>query len=127
MVSSFEHREGTFCHFRNPFLTPQAHRLDNPDVSSRPHLSSSLDDTFYLLKLVLHRVISSGSFTSLKAMRAKVSDIVERDYVNVLKRKMEAVYSGAAASAQTDRGEKEKRDKELRETFIVCVNMREVC
>lgn len=78
-----------------------------------------MDDTFYLLKLVLHRVISAGSFSTLKTMRSNISTIIERDYVNVLKRKMESVYAGAAPGAQTDRSEKERRDKDLRESFIV--------
>jgi hypothetical protein len=99
-------------------LTTQAHRLDSPETSSRPYISSILDDTFYLLKLVLNRVLSCGSTRTLKSMREKLVGVIENDYLGVVRKKMEAVYS-IPIGAQ-DRGvEKERREREQRQAFIV--------
>lgn len=94
----------------------KAHRLDMPDTSTKPHLSSILDDTFYLIKVVLNRVLSSGSMSALKAMREKISTVLEKDYAAVLSKKMERVY---AQPAIYDRAEKERREKNQKETYIV--------
>lgn len=95
----------------------KAHRLDLPDVSNKPHLSSILDDTFYLIKVVLTRVLSSGSLSALKTMREKISTVLEKDYAAVLSKKMERVY--AAQPATYDRAEKERREKDQKESYIV--------
>ncbi|WVQ62081.1 uncharacterized protein L199_000216 [Kwoniella botswanensis] len=99
----------------------KAHRLDSPDTTSRPHLSSILDDTFYLLKLVLGRLLSCGSMATLRSMRQKLAEVIERDYTGVIRKKMDAVYVGQA-SAQ-DRGlEKDKRERDQRSAFIIHLN-----
>ena len=96
----------------------KAHRLDSADTTSRPYLSSILDDTFYLLKLVLGRAISCGSLPTLVSMRAKISSIVDNDYMDVILKKMEAVYSVPAGTQE--RGlEKERREREQRQAFTV--------
>ncbi|KAL7424811.1 Golgi transport complex subunit 4 [Cryptotrichosporon argae] len=97
----------------------KAHRLDAPETSTRPHLSSILDDTFYLLKLVLARVLSAGSLPTLRGMREKVVRIVEDDYMGVLQRKMEAVYAGAMPG---DRAEKERKERDQKSAFIIYLN-----
>lgn len=94
----------------------KAHRLDSPEILSKPHLSSILDDTFYLIKVVLQRVLSSGSLTSLRSMRQKIVTVLEKDYAAVLTKKMESVY---AASGAYDRAEKERREKDQKATYIV--------
>ncbi|OCF32799.1 hypothetical protein I316_05435 [Kwoniella heveanensis BCC8398] len=104
----------------------KAHRLDSPDTSSRPHLSSILDDTFYLLKLVLNRLLSCGSLSTLSSMRHKIAEVIERDYTGVIRKKMDAVYAGQPASTSTgtqDRGtEKDRREKDQRSAFIIHLN-----
>ena len=51
-------------------------------------------------------------------MREKLVTVVENDYLGVIKKKMESVYS-IPIGAQ-DRGiEKERREKEQRQAFIV--------
>ena len=97
----------------------QAHRLDSPETSSRPHLSSILDDTFYLLKLVLNRVLSCGSLPTLRSMAQKISEVMERDYTGAIKRKMEAVYGTQPSSTQERGGERDRREKDQRASFIV--------
>lgn len=94
----------------------KAHRLDAPETSAKPHLSSILDDTFYLIKVVLNRVLASGSLATLKSMRERIATVLEKDYAAVLSKKMEAVW---AATATYDRAEKERREKDQREAFIV--------
>lgn len=94
----------------------KAHRLDSPELASRPHMSSILDDTFYLLKLVVNRCLSIGSIATLKSMRLKIVDVVERDYLNVIRRKMEGVY---AVVGGQDRSERERREKDQKAAFIV--------
>lgn len=70
------------------------------------------------MKQVLNRVVSCGSLNTLKSMREKLVTVVENDYLGVIKRKMESVYS-VPVGAQ-DRGiEKERREKEQRQAFIV--------
>ncbi|WVF70902.1 hypothetical protein IAT40_005697 [Kwoniella sp. CBS 6097] len=104
----------------------KAHRLDSPDISSRPHLSSILDDTFYLLKLVLNRLLSCGSLSTLSSMRHKIAEVIERDYTGVIRKKMDAVYAGQPASTSSntqDRGtEKDRREKDQRSAFIIHLN-----
>lgn len=94
----------------------KAHRLDSPEMLSKPHLSSILDDTFYLIKVVLQRVLSSGSLTALRSMRQKVVTVLEKDYASVLSKKMESVYS---TSGVFDRADKERREKDQKEAYIV--------
>lgn len=95
----------------------KAHRLDLPDTSTKPHLSSILDDTFYLIKVVLQRVLSSGSLNALRALRENISTVLEKDYAAVLSKKMERVYAGQPPTY--DRAEKERREKDQKETYIV--------
>lgn len=93
----------------------QAHKIDTPDLTTQPHLSSILDDTFYLLKLVLSRLLSCGSLSTLKNMRRKVAEVLERDYTDAIRRKMDNVHSLAGG----DRTERERREKDQREAFSV--------
>ncbi|TYJ56496.1 hypothetical protein B9479_002743 [Cryptococcus floricola] len=97
----------------------KAHKLDSPDIGSTPHLSSILDDTFYLLRLVLSRLLSCGSVHTLKSMRKKLGEVVERDYTAVIRMKMDGVYAVPSSGTERERREKEK-DK--REAFIIYLN-----
>lgn len=109
----------------------QAHKMDTPDLSAQPHISSTVDDTFYLLKLVLNRLVSTGNLSILTSMRERISTIIERDYLGVLQKKMDAVYSGSgvvsgfgagALAGLTNQGrelERERRERDLRTSFAV--------
>ncbi|KAJ9115023.1 hypothetical protein QFC22_005351 [Naganishia vaughanmartiniae] len=116
----------------------KAHKMDTPDLSSKPQISSTVDDTFYLLKLVLNRLISTGNLVTFSSMREKISTIIERDYLGVLQKKMDAVYSGAASvgmgfgagvgnsfaglTGQGKESERERREKDLRTSYSVLLN-----
>jgi hypothetical protein len=108
--------------------------MDTPDLSSQPHISSTVDDTFYLLKLVLNRLVSTGNLATLTSMRERISSIIERDYLGVLQKKMDAVYSGAGVglgfgtgvgsslaglTGQGREGERERRERDLRTSYGV--------
>ncbi|GMK54850.1 hypothetical protein CspeluHIS016_0114360 [Cutaneotrichosporon spelunceum] len=97
----------------------KAHRLDLPDTTTKPHLSSILDDTFYLIKVVLNRVLSSGSLPALRALRERISTVLEKDYAAILTKKAERVYAQAVTY---DRAEKAVREKDQKETYIIFLN-----
>lgn len=96
----------------------KAHRLDSPETSSKPHLSSILDDTFYLLKLVVNRLLSIGSIATIKSMRQNIESVMERDYLGIIKKKMDGVYTSVG---NLDRGERERRERDQKSAFIVCL------
>lgn len=100
----------------------KAHRLDSPETSSKPHLSSILDDTFYLLKLVINRMLSIGSISTIKSMRMSISQVMERDYLNIIRKKMDGVY----ATTSQDRAERERRERDQKSAFIVSSSLRKV-
>ena len=94
----------------------KAHRLDSPETNSKPHLSSILDDTFYLLKLVINRVLSIGSISTIKSMRVSIAQVIERDYLGIIRKKMDGVYT----TTGQDRAERERRERDQKSAFIVC-------
>lgn len=49
-------------------------------------------------------------------MRRKIAEVVEKDYTDVIRRKMDNVYSLAGGG---DRAEREKKEKDQREAFGV--------
>lgn len=74
-----------------------------------------MDDTFYLLKLVINRLLSAGAMTTFLSMRATLTKIMERDFIGVLQKKMEAVYVGGSTGislVKSKDAEKERRDGE---------------
>lgn len=102
--------------------------MDTPDLSSRPHISSVVDDVFYLLKLVINRIVMSGSLSTFKSMRQNIGNIIERDFIGILQKKTDTVYSGgnAAIAALTGglaainrEAEREKKERDLRISFCV--------
>lgn len=71
------------------------------------------DDVFYILKVVLFRVLSTGSLNAVERMIEQLRDILEKDYASVLKKKMDDVYRSAGTQGQAARGEKADRDNRL--------------
>ena len=56
---------------------------------------------------------------TLRSMLAKILEVVERDYAGVIKRKMEGVYAIQSGGNQERGGERDRREKEQRSSFIV--------
>jgi hypothetical protein len=94
----------------------KAHQLDEADLSTTPCLSSALDDTFYILKKVLSRLISTSSASTIVSASVNIITILERDFADVLKKRMEAAHS---AGGQQQQVKKEDRDREARMASIV--------
>jgi conserved oligomeric Golgi complex subunit 4 len=68
------------------------------------------DDTFYILKLVIGRLLSTGSPAVVERTAAQLRDALERDYAGVLRRKMDDVYRTAGNS---------RNERESANAFIV--------
>lgn len=109
----------------------KAQAMDTPDLAATPYISSVVDDVFYLVKLVLNRVITSASLSTVTSIRHHIEQIIQRDYLGVLQRKMDAVYSGGGGAAlgllnvnltTTKEAEREKRERDLRTTYSVFLN-----
>ncbi|KZV62045.1 COG4-domain-containing protein [Peniophora sp. CONT] len=90
----------------------KAHRLSQPDPSTST--TTLPDDTFYILKLVLARLLSTGSPTIVVSTAAALRDAMEREYSGVLRRKMEEVYRGAGSGG--------KGEREAANAFITLLN-----
>lgn len=96
----------------------KAHFLDEPDLVSQPVVSSVLDDTFFLLKKIIGRIVSSGNVSVLVTMSKSIRVIMERDFAQVLKKRMESVFA-LLGSNQGRADEKEKREREARLIYTV--------
>jgi conserved oligomeric Golgi complex subunit 4 len=59
------------------------------------------------------RLLSTGSVTTVKRLLEQIRDVMERDYISVLKRKMDDVYRGSNASAASARSEKTERENRI--------------
>ena len=94
----------------------KAHILDEADFSNKPYLSSSLDDTFFILKKVLSRLITTSSLQTHKRMCAEITIIMERDFCDVLRKGMDAVWSTVTSSTQAVRI---KEENQARQNFVV--------
>ena len=83
--------------------------MSTPDTLSSPATTTTPDDVFYILKVVIGRLLSTGAPQVVERTAAQLRDAVERDYAGVLKRKMDEVYRNAGAG----------RERETSVTFIV--------
>lgn len=94
----------------------KAHQLDEADLYNKPYLSSSLDDTFFILKKVLQRVIATSSCATHKRMCSEIKSIMEKDFGDILKKRMDTVWSGITSTAQSAR---QKEEAQARQSFTV--------
>jgi len=98
----------------------KAHRLSSPDTSQAPVTTTTPDDVFYILKIVLSRVLSTGSMKTVEQMFEQLRDIMDKDYVGVIKKKLDDVYRTSSSSGPNARGEKAEREN--RAAFIILLN-----
>jgi uncharacterized protein YerC len=101
----------------------KAHRMDTTDVSSRPLMSSLLDDIFYLVRMVVARSISTASMDVLSSMCRNVRYIVDEDFVQALVRKMDGVWKASSPSMAVEGPRKDAASREMRSTFVVYLNV----
>lgn len=96
----------------------QAHKLSNPDLSQSPITTTTPDDVFYIIKVVLARLLSTGSSATVEKMSELLRSVMDKDYAGIIKKKLDDVYKTAGASGVGGiRGEKAER--ESRQAFIV--------
>ncbi|KAG8999188.1 hypothetical protein FRB90_012139 [Tulasnella sp. 427] len=99
----------------------KAHRVSTPD-SSEPPQTTTPDDVFYILKLVISRLLTTGSAECVDRMTGVIGGILERDLAGVIRRKMEDIYSPSAQTARGTAAQREKTERENRNAFIIQLN-----
>jgi conserved oligomeric Golgi complex subunit 4 len=95
----------------------QAHRLSQQDISQSPAATTTPDDVFYILKIVMTRILSTGSINASKRTTQLLRDIIDRDYNGVIKKKLDDVYRNAVNVGAVARGEKVERENRI--AFLV--------
>ena len=91
--------------------------MSTPDLLQTPITTTVPDDVFYILKLVTSRLLTTGSSLGVGQTLAHLRDIFERDYIGVIKRKMDDVYRNSGPTSFSARPD--KVEKENRVAFIV--------
>ncbi|KAF8919450.1 COG4 transport protein-domain-containing protein [Mucidula mucida] len=100
-------------------VVDKAHRLSNTDFTQSPISTTTPDDVFYVLKVVLLRLLSTGSAMAVDRTLQQLREVMERDYVGVIKKKLDDVYRVAGAGG-TGKGDKVERENRL--AFITLLN-----
>lgn len=107
----------------DPSDTPwQAHRLSNPDPTLSPVTTTTPDDVFYILKIILSRLLSTGSVNGVDRTLERLWEVMDRDYAGVIKKKLDDVYRTSGTSGTNMRGDKGERENRL--AFIVRFHLR---
>ncbi|KII88790.1 hypothetical protein PLICRDRAFT_638384 [Plicaturopsis crispa FD-325 SS-3] len=100
-------------------IIDKAQRLSTPDLSQSPPTTTAPDDVFYILKLVLSRLLSTGSPATVVRTVDVLREVMDRDYAGVVKKKLDDVYRNAGNVAP---GIREKAERENRVSFIIHLN-----
>jgi hypothetical protein len=95
----------------------QAHRLSSTDLSQSPITTTTPDDVFYILKSVTSRVLTTGSLTSVERTLEKLRDIIDQDYIGVIKKRLDEIYRNPGSSNSNVRPDRVERENRI--TFIV--------
>ena len=80
---------------------------------SSPSTTTTPDDAFYIFKVVLSRLLSTGSRTVVERTAGALRSVIESDYAGIIRRKMDDVYRNPGV------GRGEKVERESRAAFIV--------
>ncbi|KAH9056637.1 COG4-domain-containing protein [Lactarius vividus] len=94
----------------------KAHRLSTPDATSSPTMTTTPDDAFYIFKVVLSRLLSTGAARIVERTSGALRSVIENDYAGTIRRKMDDVYRNAGV------GRGEKIERESRAAFIILLN-----
>lgn len=97
----------------------QAHRTSSPDVSQTPVITTTPDDVFYILKLVMSRMLSAGSVLVVQRTLEELREVIEKDYIGIIRKKLDDVYRNAVVSGSHARADKMERENRM--LFIVSV------
>ncbi|KAG5219426.1 COG4 transport protein-domain-containing protein [Salix suchowensis] len=85
-----------------------------PRLEPGPSSTTTPDDVFYVLKVVLSRSLSTGSLATVEKATSQLRDVMEQDYAGGIKKKLDDVYRPSASSG--NRGE--RAEAENRISFI---------
>lgn len=80
-------------------------------------MTTTPDDVFYILKVVLSRLLSCGSAPVVQKTSEYLREVMDREYTGVIKRKLDDVYRTGGPVGAGSRGEKVEREN--RQAFIV--------
>ncbi|KAF9459574.1 COG4 transport protein-domain-containing protein [Collybia nuda] len=98
----------------------KAHRLSITDSTQSPATTTTPDDVFYILKAVISRLISTGSLNSLERMLEHLHEIMEHDYIGIIKKRLDDVYRTSGPSGTSVRADKVEREN--RNAFLILLN-----
>ena len=76
-------------------------------------MTTTPDDAFYIFKVVLSRLLSTGAPRVVERTSGALRSVIENDYAGTIRRKMDDVYRNAGV------GRGEKVERESRAAFIV--------
>ena len=95
--------------------------MSSPDLLQTPITTTAPDDVFYILKTVASRLLTTGSCLGMDQILTQLKEVFERDYIGVIKRKMDDVYrnAGPTSSTRPDRVEKENRVAFIVRTLLI--------
>ncbi|KAF5365620.1 hypothetical protein D9758_003147 [Tetrapyrgos nigripes] len=100
-------------------IVDKAHHLSKVDSTQSAVITTTPDDVFYILKVVLLRLISTGSIATVDRLTDRLREVLEQDYSGVLKKKLDDVYRNTGNSSQLSR---EKAERENRIVFATILN-----
>ena len=83
--------------------------MSSPDISQTPIITTAPDDVFYILKSVISRTLSTGSVLMAQRMLEQLREVVEKDYIGIIKKKLDDVYRAANPNMRADKVERENR------------------
>ncbi|ORY88716.1 COG4 transport protein-domain-containing protein [Leucosporidium creatinivorum] len=99
----------------------KAHQMDELDPLSTPSLSSSLDDTFYILKKI-------PLSPTIHVQHRDLRQTVENGVVEVWRRRLEGAFVGVGGTGGAGLGgrareeEKERKEREAKGVFMIYLN-----
>ncbi|KAL1755392.1 COG4 transport protein-domain-containing protein [Schizophyllum commune] len=103
-------------------IIDKAHRLSAMDCTQSPPITTTPDDVFYVLKVVLTRLLASGSLPHVERTLGHLREIMERDFAGIIKRKMDDVYRGTGGSGDRPLRASDKAEHDSRTSFIILLN-----
>jgi hypothetical protein len=98
--------------------------MSTPDLLQTPIATTTPDDVFYILKSVTSRLTTTGSSLGVDQTLTQLKEVIERDYIGVIKRKMDDIYRNSGPTSSSARPD--KVEKENRLAFIVCTPLRTI-
>ncbi|KAG6811170.1 hypothetical protein H0H92_008654 [Tricholoma furcatifolium] len=89
-------------------------------IDKLPSSTTTPDDVFYIIKIVISRLLSTGDVKAAEVTFEHLRDVIEQDYIGFMKRKLDDVYRHAGAPGSISRGEKAERENRV--VFITILN-----